>query len=151
MGAISYWVILGLFIFVSLWMDKFFRLSNSFPPLLSIVVSVPIFALGLSLPLWSVFYFIKTRGLSVLLNPPPKLITAGPYAYSRNPMVTGIIMLLLGLGVSLRSTSLVFVFTPLFILLNVLELRVIEEPELEKRFGNEYLEYKKKVPRFFLK
>jgi protein-S-isoprenylcysteine O-methyltransferase Ste14 len=65
-------------------------------------------------------------------------------------MVAGIIMLLLGLGVLLRSASLVFVFTPLFLLLNVLELRVIEEPELEKRFGSGYLEYKKKVPRFFL-
>jgi protein-S-isoprenylcysteine O-methyltransferase Ste14 len=151
MGAISYWIVLGLFIFVSLWMDKFFRLSKSFPPLLSIVVSVPILALGFSLPLWSVFYFIKTRGLSVLFNAPSRLITAGPYAYSRNPMVAGIIMLLLGLGILVRSTSLVFGFTPLFLLLNVLELRVIEEPELEKRFGNEYLEYKKKVPRFFLK
>jgi len=65
-------------------------------------------------------------------------------------MVAGISMLLLGLGVLLGSTSLVFVFTPLFLLLNVLELRVMEEPELEKRFGNAYLEYKKKVPRFFL-
>ena len=149
-GAIFYWVVFGLFIFASLWMDRFFRLSNPFPPLLSIVVSVPIFALGLFLPLWSVFYFIKTRGLSVLCNPPSKLIIAGPYAYSRNPMVAGISMLLLGLGVLLGSTSLVFVFTPLFLLLNVLELRVMEEPELEKRFGNAYLEYKKKVPRFFL-
>jgi protein-S-isoprenylcysteine O-methyltransferase Ste14 len=150
-GAILYWVILGLFIFASLWMDKFFRLSNPFSPQLSIVVLVPIFALGFSLPPWSVFYFIKARGLSVLFNPPSKLITAGPYAYSRNPMVGGIMMLLLGLGVLLGSTSLVFVFAPLFALLNVLELRVMEEPELEKRFGNEYLEYKKKVPRFFLK
>jgi len=112
---------------------------------------VPIFALGFSLPLWSVIYFIKTRGLSVLFNPPSKLITVGPYAYSRNPMVAGIIMLLLGLGVLFGSTSLIFVLAPFFFLLNVLELRVIEEPELEKRFGNEYLEYKKRVPRFFLK
>ncbi|MFB3886839.1 MAG: isoprenylcysteine carboxylmethyltransferase family protein [Thermodesulfobacteriota bacterium] len=150
-GAILYWVILGLFILASLWMDKFFRLPNPFSPLLSIAVSVPIFALGLSLPLWSVFYFIKTRGLSVLFNPPTRLVTAGPYAYSRNPMTVGIVMLLLGLGVLLGSTSLIFVFTPLFVSLNVLELRVMEEPELEKRFGNEYLEYKRKVPRFFLK
>jgi protein-S-isoprenylcysteine O-methyltransferase Ste14 len=65
-------------------------------------------------------------------------------------MTTGITMLLFGLGVLLGSISLVFVFAPLFLSLNILELRVIEEPELEKRFGNEYLEYKKKVPRFFL-
>jgi protein-S-isoprenylcysteine O-methyltransferase Ste14 len=131
-------------------MDKVFLLSSPFSPPLSIALSVPLFALGFSLPLWSVFYFVKTRGLSVLFNPPSKLVTTGPYGYSRNPMIAGIMMLLLGLGVLLGSTSLVFVFTPLFVSLNVLELRVIEEPELEKRFGDEYLQYKKKVPRFFL-
>jgi len=30
----------------------------------------------------------------------------------------------------------------------VLELKMVEEPELEKRFGKEYLEYKKRVPMF---
>ncbi len=150
-GAILYWVILGLFILASLWTDKLFRLSNPFPALLSFVVSIPIFVLGLFLPLWSASYFIKTSGLSVVFNPPSRLIAVGPYAYSRNPMVAGIIMLLLGLGVLIGSPSLVFVFSPFFVLLNVLELRLIEEPELEKRFGKEYLEYKKKVPRFLVR
>lgn len=51
-------------------------------------------------------------------------------------------------GHSLQSISLVFIFTPLFILLNVLELKAIEEPELEKRLGKVYVEYKKGVPMF---
>jgi protein-S-isoprenylcysteine O-methyltransferase Ste14 len=64
-------------------------------------------------------------------------------------MLTGIIILFFGLGMILNSISLVFIFTPVFILLMVWELKNIEEPELEKRLGKEYLEYKKEVPMFF--
>ena len=81
-------------------------------------------------------------------NPPPKLVSTGPYAYVRNPMLTGVFILLFGLGVLFRSISLIFIFTPLFILLNILELKTVEEPELEKRLGKEYLEYKKITPMF---
>lgn len=98
--------------------------------------------------LWSVLHFVKVKGTPVPFNPPPKLVTTGPYTYVRNPMLTGLFILLFGLGVLFRSISLVSIFTPLFILLNLLELKAIEEPELEKRLGKEYLEYKKRVPMF---
>ena len=63
-------------------------------------------------------------------------------------MVTGVFILLFGLGILFDSVSLAFIVTPIFILLNVLELRAIEEPELEKRLGKEYIEYRKMVPMF---
>jgi len=98
--------------------------------------------------IWSVLHFFRIKGTPVPFNPPPKLVTTGPYAYVRNPMVSGVFIWLFGLGVLLRSISLVFIFTPLFVLVNVLELKIIEEPELEKRLGKEYVKYKKKVPMF---
>jgi len=63
-------------------------------------------------------------------------------------MLTGVFILLLSLGLFFRSISLTCIFSPLFILLTVLELKAIEEPELEKRLGEEYIEYKKTVPMF---
>lgn len=36
--------------------------------------------------------------------------------------------------------------TPLFVLMSILEFKYIEEPELEKRFGQEYREYKERTP-----
>jgi len=63
-------------------------------------------------------------------------------------MLLGLFLLMLGLGVLFGSLSLIFIFTPLFILLNVLYLKAIEEKEMEKKFGEEYLEYKKRVPMF---
>ncbi|MBM3141623.1 MAG: isoprenylcysteine carboxylmethyltransferase family protein [Chloroflexi bacterium] len=97
---------------------------------------------------WPIIAFFRTRGTPVPFNPPPKLITTGLYAFVRNPMLLGLFLFLLGLGILLSSLSLIFIFTPLFIVLNVLYLKAVEEKELEKKFGKEYLEYKKRVPMF---
>ena len=77
---------------------------------------------------------------------PQKLITTGLYAHVRNPMITGLFLLMFGMGILFGSLSLIVIFTPLFILLNVLYVKAVEEKEMEKKFGQEYLEYKKKVP-----
>ena len=58
---------------------------------------------------------------------------------------------MVALGMLLRSVSLVFIFTPLFIVINVLKLKAIEEPELERRLGKHYVEYKGNVPMFIPK
>jgi protein-S-isoprenylcysteine O-methyltransferase Ste14 len=63
-------------------------------------------------------------------------------------MVTGIFIILFGLGILYSSITLILLFTPLFIFINIWELKTIEEPELEKRLGDEDLEYKSKTPMF---
>jgi len=64
-------------------------------------------------------------------------------------MLTGVFALLFGIGFLLGSASLIVIFTPLFILVNVWELKAIEEPELTKRLGQDYIEYHKSTPMFF--
>jgi len=64
-------------------------------------------------------------------------------------MLTGVFFLLFGFGVLFGSVFLLTVFTPLFILINVWELKSIEEVELEKRLGQDYIEYRKRTPMFF--
>ncbi len=147
-GALFFFSIIALFVVLSLWVDKLFGFPKFLPTSLSIILSASILAIGLFLILWSVLHFVKVKGTPVPFNPPPKLVVTGPYAYVRNPMLSGVFILLFGLGVLLRSISLIFIFTPLFILLNTLELKAIEEPELEKRLGKDYVEYKKRVPMF---
>jgi len=61
-------------------------------------------------------------------------------------MLDGVFLILFGIGFLAGSISLVFIFTPLFVFCSVLEFRFIEEPELEKRLGREYVEYKKRTP-----
>ncbi len=115
----------------------------------SSILGYALIALGSFLAILSIAYFIRVGGSPVPLSPPPKLITTGLYGFSRNPMLSGISMLLFGLGIVFGSLSLVFIFTPLFIAVNVWELKKIEEPELVKRLGQEYVEYRKRVPMFF--
>ena len=63
-------------------------------------------------------------------------------------MLTGVFLVLFGIGFWMGSVCMTFLFTPLFIVLNVLELKYIEEPELEQRLGEAYVAYKNRVPMF---
>jgi protein-S-isoprenylcysteine O-methyltransferase Ste14 len=147
-GAIFFFGLIALLIFVALQVDECLDFPELLPTSLNIIVSVPIIAIGLFLMIWSVLNFVRVKGTPVPFNPPPKLVTTGPYAHVRNPMLTGVFVLLFGLGVLLRSISLVSIFTPVFILFNVWELKAVEERELERRLGEDYVEYKKRVPMF---
>jgi protein-S-isoprenylcysteine O-methyltransferase Ste14 len=95
-----------------------------------------------------VLHFLKAKGTPVPLNPHPLLVTKGPYKYIRNPMLTGLFFILVGLGIGFNSFSLLFIFTPLFIAINYFELTLIEEPELLKRLGNKYYIYRNNTPMF---
>jgi protein-S-isoprenylcysteine O-methyltransferase Ste14 len=66
-------------------------------------------------------------------------------------MLTGIFLLLFGIGVTIGSISLILIFTPLFILVNTWEVKQIEEPELVRRLGEKYLRYRNKTPMFIPK
>ncbi len=148
-GALFYALLIVVFIVAALHIDRWIGLAGIFPQPLNIILSLPVFALALFLMGWSVQNFLKVKGTPVPFNPPPVLVTTGPYAYIRNPMLTGIFFLLFGFGVFFGSVSLLIVFTPLFILINYWELRSIEEPELEKRLGEAYIAYRKRTPMFF--
>jgi len=98
---------------------------------------------------WCVLVFQRARGTPVPLNPPEELLHTGLYGRMRNPMLTGVFLSLFGVGVLLHSVSIVLIWTPGYILIHVLELKLVEEPELERRFGPAYVEYRKRVPMFF--
>jgi protein-S-isoprenylcysteine O-methyltransferase Ste14 len=148
-GGTVFITVISLFVALPLLMDKYLGLPKFIPEPLNIYLSVPVMIGGLFFAFWSVYHFLRVRGTPVPFHPPPKLVTDGPYGHARNPMVSGVIIFLFGLGIILRSISFVFVFMPLFVFLAVLELRTIEEPELEKRLGENYAAYKKRVPMFF--
>ncbi|MBD3322849.1 MAG: hypothetical protein GF350_17250 [Chitinivibrionales bacterium] len=148
-GAIVYGLLIFVFIVIALHVDRSIGLTNILPNPLNLILSIPIILLALFLIGWSVHNFLIVKGTPVPFNPPPQLVTTGPYAYTRNPMITGVFSLLFGFGVLFGSLSLLFVFTPLFIYINFWELKSIEEPELEKRLGEDYIEYRKRTPMFF--
>ncbi|MFH2011992.1 MAG: isoprenylcysteine carboxylmethyltransferase family protein [Pseudomonadota bacterium] len=148
-GATFYGLLVIAFVIMALYIDRFIGLSYIFTKQLSIILSLPFFLLALFLIGWSALNFLKVKGTPIPFNPPPKLVTSGPYAYTRNPMLTGVFALLFSFGIFFGSVSLLFVFTPLFILLSFWEIKAVEEPELVKRLGQKYIEYREMTPMFF--
>ena len=147
-GVLIFGVFTSVFVFAAIYFDRLFHFPRLLPKDSIIPLSFLLMTVGFSITAWSAFHFLKVKGTPVPFNPPPKLVTTGPYRYARNPMLTGVFIFLLGLGFYFNSVSLVVFFTPLFVLINVWELKQIEEPELMKRLGNEYIEYRRQTPMF---
>ena len=147
--GLSYFLFSTLFVFIALITDRVWDTPALPPAPLHLYLGIPIITSGLILDIWCLFNFIRAKGTPVPFNPPPTLVRSGPYFYARNPMISGIFMVLSGTGLILQSVCLIFIFTPLFILINVLEIKLIEEPELAIRLGSEYIAYKEKTPMFF--
>jgi protein-S-isoprenylcysteine O-methyltransferase Ste14 len=135
-----------LTIFLALKADEAFHLPRLVESPWNSLLSLPLLAVGAFLWIWSVLHFIRAKGTPVPVSPPPKLVDTGPYAYTRNPMLSGVFLVLFGIGVMAGSLSLVFVFAPIFVGCSILEFKFIEEPELEKRLGDTYREYKRRTP-----
>jgi protein-S-isoprenylcysteine O-methyltransferase Ste14 len=150
-GAIIFGFLTTLFVVSALAFDKWLELPKIIAMPFSFYIAMPILVVGILVTGWSIIHFLKAKGTPVPVNPPPMLVTTGPYAYTRNPMLTGIFILIIGIGVMVGSISLTFVFTPLFILVNTWELKEIEEPELVRRLGEEYIAYRNKTPMFIPK
>ena len=80
-----------------------------------------------------------------LLPPTQRLVTDGPYNFTRNPMALGFLLNLLGILFLFRSLSALILLYPLICVLAILYLKKVEEPRLIRRFGQDYLEYRKRV------
>lgn len=147
-GVLIFGLFTALFVFAAIGVDKLLHFPSLVPEGVRLSLSIPVIVTGIVVTAWSAFHFLKVKGTPVPFNPPPKVVKTGPYRYARNPMLTGVFLFLFGVGFAINSVSLVFIFTPLFVLINVWELKQIEEPELIKRLGKEYIEYRKKTPMF---
>jgi protein-S-isoprenylcysteine O-methyltransferase Ste14 len=80
-------------------------------------------------------------------KPTTAIVTSGPYRVTRNPAYLG--MALIYVGIALMSEAL-WVLVPLPVVLAVIDRGVIarEERYLERKFGSEYLDYKRQVRRW---
>ncbi|HEX4959967.1 MAG TPA: isoprenylcysteine carboxylmethyltransferase family protein [Thermoanaerobaculia bacterium] len=114
----------------------------------AILAGIGVIAAGLGLVCTTVWQF-ATRGRGTLApwDPPRHLVVAGVYRYVRNPMISGVVLLLLGEALVLRSSA-VLRWAGEFFALNAIYIPLLEEPFLERRFGDAYRDFKKHVPRW---
>lgn len=105
-------------------------------------------ALGLVLVGWTVALLVRVgRGTLAPWDPTARLVVRGPYRRVRNPMISGVLSILIGEAALLGSPSLL-AWAGAFLLANALYLPLVEERSLRRRFGEDYERYRAHVPRW---
>jgi protein-S-isoprenylcysteine O-methyltransferase Ste14 len=141
----------GLIPGLLLFNDRPIRLGGTWPEPWNRLL--PIGGLGLL----GVGLFLMVRTISLFINvghgtlapwdPPKKLVVRGIYRYVRNPMISGVIAVLLGESIIFGSRPLL-IWTIFATVVNMIYMPMSEEPGLAKRFGADYERYRENVPRW---
>ena len=100
---------------------------------------------GLILMLMGMFEFRSIRRVSGLDS--SELVTTGIYRWSRNPQYLGWFLVLFGASLIGRS-GLALLYTTVGVILFHFYITRMEEPYLERIFGDEYRLYKSRTPRY---
>ena len=115
---------------------------------LPVLAGVLPIAAGLRL-IWETISLFGSVGKGTLApwDPTTRLVVEGPYRRVRNPMISGVGAVLMGEAALLGSVPILIEFA-VFATVNAIYIPLFEEPGLERRFGEEYREYKRRVPRW---
>ena len=103
---------------------------------------------GFALAVWTTRLFVTAgRGTPAPWAPPQRLVVRGPYLHVRNPMITGVLLMLGAESLFFGSWHLAG-WMLVFFVGNALYFPLVEERALERRFGDDYRLYKANVPRW---
>lgn len=104
---------------------------------------------GIALYFASAFwgFALRGKGTPAIFDPPKKLVEEGPYHVMRNPMYWSVASVLLGEALIFHSLALAEVALAFFVGTNLFVL-FYEEPVLRRKFGAEYEDYRRRVPRW---
>ena len=119
-------------------------------------IPVPIFvqwlglgfaAFGFILGVLALIEFKRIRATPGAKRSATNFVTSGIYRYTRNPVYLGFVFMLIGLPLNMGTYWGVILVWPLVIFMNILVIKR-EEINLEKRFKNQYTDYKSRVRRW---
>jgi len=108
---------------------------------LCMVAGITLFCITLKL------FVVVGNGTLAPWSPTQKLVVIGPYRYCRNPMISSVLAVILGEAFFFGST-VILMWAGLFFAVNTVYFVLSEEPGLLTRFGEQYVAYKKVVPRW---
>lgn len=121
--------------------------KNEFPmKFVLIIISFLCLLIGISLFITSNRLLIqKGKGTLAPWDPPKEFVASGPYLHVRNPMILGVILMLIAEAIFFLSPGILR-WALIFIGVNLFYIPFIEEKALIKRFGDCYKVYREKVP-----
>ena len=110
--------------------------------------SIVLALIGAAMVVWvSVTFVVKGRGTPVPVDPPQNLVAEGLYRFVRNPMYFGTLLILFAESIYFRS-AWILLYAGMLWLAVQLFIVLVEEPQLERRFGDAYRQYKTETPRW---
>jgi protein-S-isoprenylcysteine O-methyltransferase Ste14 len=134
-----------------LWLTNDFSLGWNLPPIFNtplLILGFAILLSGLTLLAVTIRMFSKIgKGTLAPWAPPESLVVEGLYSRTRSPMISGVLIVLLGESI-IFSSVWVFALFLIFLVGNHIYFIKSEEPGLLTRFGDEYQKYKANVPRW---
>jgi protein-S-isoprenylcysteine O-methyltransferase Ste14 len=143
-NIISFILPVTVLILVPSWIEKNFIISST----LNGAVGLGIEAIGLGIMITCISSFIRIgKGTLAPWSPPKNFVVTGLYRYVRNPMILGVLIVLLGESVMFYSRA-ILEWAGTFFVINTVYFFILEEPQLEERFGEDYQVYKKHVGRW---
>jgi protein-S-isoprenylcysteine O-methyltransferase Ste14 len=123
------------------------RLGDGAGELTLQVLGLALLAVGLGFFIASLRRFAgEGQGTLAPWDPPRRIVVHGPYRYVRNPMISGVVLFLFG-EAALALSPVLAAWGLAFLALNGLWIPLVEEPQLERRFGASYRDYCANVPR----
>ncbi|HUL50793.1 MAG TPA: methyltransferase [Gemmatimonadales bacterium] len=112
------------------------------------LMAAPFFLLGAALYGWCVWDFATLgRGTPAPIDPPRELVAHGPYRYVRNPMYLAVLCVILAWVVLAPSRPVALYGLVVALAMHTFVL-LVEEPQLQRRFGAAYDMYRRKVRRW---
>jgi protein-S-isoprenylcysteine O-methyltransferase Ste14 len=140
--GVPFWLLTAFAATGSGWDDSSFIVGSSR------AVGAVVTLLGLALFSWCVSLFARVgQGTLAPWDPTRNLVASGPYRYVRNPMISGVALMLFGQTLLWGSWA-VGLWAGAFVGINHLYFVLVEEPGLQERFGETYRRYKANVPRW---
>ena len=114
----------------------------------SMPLAVVVGAGGLLLAGWGERTF-AAEGTDILPASPTnkKLVTRGPFRYTRNPMYSGLVLMALGFALYFGTVAFYVVPALLFLLCNF-SFIPFEEAKMQRQFGDQYTDYLHRVRRW---
>ena len=113
---------------------------------LTLAAGTAVFAAGLALRVWAIRILGRLFTFEIGIRQEHQIIQAGPYRWIRHPSYTGYLLMLIGIGLALASSSFLAITLPgtlFFFLLRIAH----EERMLARHFGEPYRDYSRRTSR----
>ncbi|NIP39382.1 MAG: isoprenylcysteine carboxylmethyltransferase family protein [Candidatus Dadabacteria bacterium] len=111
------------------------------------ITGAALIIVSLIFPVLAVKTLQKSKTTHMVSEPTTAIVSSGVFKYSRNPIYLSGITLYIGISLIINSLILITLVIPLFFVIRQ-GLVKREEDYLERKFGEQYLNYKKRVRRW---